>query len=279
MNGLSILTNSAEIENSNVSFSIDREQKNKRLISESKLKIEQLDYNSSGLQLSFSDNVIETRFHVNNAQSEIQLIGTTGLLEGLASSFTDIKYHLMVSQLSPSLSEWNKNTRSFSEFFAGSKSGAQSGKPVYEQWIMSLPPGIKIQLSNLSFKYQGREMKLWVEATIPAAPDDGALDFVGRLHAITLQARWAVDESIIFDLMESRTRDVINRTDEFGQMEKFSDAEAAPLVVGSVESQLKILLREGYLDFHNGFYSAHLSVQDGRVSINGKPFLLGVGKQ
>ena len=89
-----------------------------------------------------------------------------------------------------------------------------------------------------------------------------------------MDAEFIADEALVFELLESRTREVINRTEDFGEMLTFSDAEAAPLVADSVRSQLRVLRREQYLDFEDGHYSARLALRDGRFSINDKPLTL-----
>ena len=156
----------------------------------------------------------------------------------------------------------------------------ENGAPSYSNLggihdlLQYVPPGVEIEVSDFEFYHQGRSVKGWMRGTVLNAPGNDDVEFASLLKDINLQAEVVVDESIIFDLLESRTRDVINRTEQFGAMETFSDEEAAPLVKNSVNSQLNILRQQRYLHYEDGFYSAKLSMQDGHVSINGKPLAL-----
>ncbi len=234
-------------------------------------------YRSGESQLRLSGNWLHSTVITENTVSNIRVTGSISELAWANSSITDLKYDLALRNLPPTFTKWAGAAYALGHLFPGNAGGTdvESGGSIGEKLLLTLPSGIEFEIGNLEFKHANRKVKGWLRASTSKLQNlPKAVDLETFLNSMTLQAEFFAEESIIFDLLESRTREIINRTDEFGEMVTFSDSEVAPLIRGSVESQLNVLRGQRYIDFENGFYSAKVSMKNGRISVNGKPLNL-----
>ena len=138
-----------------------------------------------------------------------------------------------------------------------------------------LPHNSQLDVSRMVFTNRQRDVHVRIEARkLTQAIGEDSAKTAGMMNDVNVRVELSADRSLVFDVLEHRTREVINRSREFGEMDTFTDLEAAPLVKNSVQSQLDILERQGYLDVRNGYYTTRLSLLDGHLSINDKPLLL-----
>jgi len=137
-----------------------------------------------------------------------------------------------------------------------------------------LPTGTVFSINRFSFQHRGRDVKLWLSLKTNSPIVCCTHTITSILDQASVDAEVIANENIVYELLEKRTRDIINQTDSFGEMITFSDAEAAPLIANSVASQLDILQSQNYLDYDGQNYAAKIALRDGHLTINGKPLLL-----
>ena len=242
-------------------------------ILDSSMEFGQIQFAGWGEQMSLSGNWMQISADSERSESNIRVTGEVSQLHWRGELFSDVKFDVLVRHLPHDQAAW----RALFDWFRGRNPASYNILPE-NNWA-DVFSAAEIEVLGLEFTHRDKQVRGWLRTSfsprvlIDEDREPSTLDSL--LRTIDLQAEFVADEAIVFNLLEHRTRDVINRTDQFGEMMTFSDEEAAPLVKGSVESQLSILRRQRYLDYVDGAYSAKLAMRDGRFSINGKPLVLG----
>ncbi|MEM7208464.1 MAG: DUF945 family protein [Pseudomonadota bacterium] len=223
------------------------------------LKFDELSIATNNTNLQSAINWINVETNRDDDFILLKIEGTSGLVAVGEELFRDFTYDMSLSI------PYQEQTSSLI---------AMEEKGTEDQISFVLPAGSVFSINQLSFENKGRKVNFWATLETSNYIVCCNQEAASVINKVSLDSEIIANEKIVYELLENRTRDIINRTDSFGEMITFSDAEAAPLIANSVASQLDVLQSQDYLDYDGTNYAARIALRNGQLTINGKPLLL-----